>query len=208
MYWINIDWVVWRVYHQWTFILCSWLVNSDLHFTVAIGASYMSAPEAVASTVRGGRGGTPLPGAQHGEAAGWAERTHDNQHEACCIWAGQHQVDSRNLRKADGWRRGRHRTVGKDAWLRPRPHWFERLRRTGCQARVSRHAPSLQPASLRCSCTHLTYIHMVAHTHKHTCMHFYMCCMLKADTGKVNCVSALRNSTALKKIEAQVSFLT
>ena len=26
--------------------------------------------------------------------------------------------------------------------------------------------------------------------------------------GKVNCVSALRNSTALKKIEAQVSFLT
>ena len=62
-------------------------MNSDLHFTVAIGASYMSAPEAVASTVRGGRGGTPLPGAQHGEAAGWAGRMHDNQHE-CALHVG------------------------------------------------------------------------------------------------------------------------
>ena len=32
-------------------------------------------------TVQDGRGGTLLPGAQHGEAAGWAGRTHDNQHE-------------------------------------------------------------------------------------------------------------------------------
>jgi len=36
--------------------------------------------EGVALTVRGGRGGTPLPGAQHGETAGWAGRTHEHLH--------------------------------------------------------------------------------------------------------------------------------
>ena len=47
----------------------------------------MSAPEEVVSTVRGGRGGTPLAGAQHGEAADWAGWTHDNQHE-CTLHVG------------------------------------------------------------------------------------------------------------------------
>jgi len=39
-----------------------------------------NAAEGVALTVRGGQDGMLLPGAQHGEAAGWVGRMHDHWH--------------------------------------------------------------------------------------------------------------------------------
>ena len=152
----------------------------------------MSAPEAVASTVRGGRGGTPLPGAQHGEAAGWAGRTHDNQHE--CVAYG---LD--NIRQSRGVCARRPAERGKDAGRAGQMHDYDLdhidlsivtdgQSSTGCTTRTQ---PS---ASFTQVLLHILHIHAhnFAETHKHTCMHFYTCCILKSDMLKVHMEHTMR----------------
>ena len=146
-----------------------------------------------------GRSGTPLPGAQHGKAAGWAGWTHDNQHEirvACGL---------DNIRRS-------HRVCGRrtaegreDAGRAGQMHGYDldHIDLSFCDGRVVMHGfhdtnPAFSKLHSGCSCTHLTYTHiMLVHTQKHTCMHFYMCCILKASMLKAHMEHTVRGRVYL-----------